>query len=110
MRADLVLLFAAMGLATYALRAGPLLVAVPAGMLRRANPYLRLVAPAVLSALAAIATLVVVDGGQAQVRLSVDVAAVVLGVLVVARRGNLALGIIAGVACAALGRALAVAG
>jgi len=78
----------------------PLLLPLPDEVLERANPYLRLVAPAVLSALAALSALVVAEDGRAAFRMDAHVVPILAGLALVAWRRNLALGIVAGVSLA----------
>jgi len=97
---EVLVLIAAMGALTYALRVAPLLLPLHGEVLDRASPYLRLVAPAVLSALAALSALVVTEDGRAILRLDAQVLPILAGLALVAWRGNLALGIVAGVSLA----------
>lgn len=106
---DLVPLAILMGLATYPSRAIPLLAAgagrLPPGVLA----YLRLVGPAVLAALAAVNTMVLVtttpDGGRVpSFHVGVEWLAVGVAVGVVAWRRNLLLAIVAAVAIVAVTR------
>ncbi len=98
-------LIAAMGAVTYATRLLPLLVPLRGDLPQRANAYLALVAPAVLSALAAVATLIASGDGQASLRLNMNVVPIVLGVATSAWRRNLAVGIGVGVLSAVALRA-----
>lgn len=91
---------------TYPTRAMPLLLPVvdrlPAGVLE----YLRLVGPAVLAALAAVNTLIVVDEARrASIHVGIEWLSVIVCVAIVAWRRNLLLGLAAAVAVAALARA-----
>jgi branched-subunit amino acid transport protein len=104
--APLLLLIGAMGALTYGIRLLGLLVPLPSDVLERANPYLRLVAPAILSALAAVATLVDTTNGVSSLRLDLGLLPIVVGLATVAIRGNVAVGIGVGVLSAASLRAL----
>ena len=96
-----------MAAVTYPSRAVPLLAPGIERLPGWALAYLRLVGPAVLAALAAVNVLVVTDaGGRASVHLGLEPAAVVVGVVIVAWRRNLFLGIIVAVAITALARAM----
>ena len=107
MSMQLVLLAVLMGLVTYPSRALPILAPGIERLPPRALLYLRLVGPAVLASLAAANTLVVTSADGSRV-LHVDIAAA--GVLVclglTAWRRNLLLGLLAGVALAAVARAI----
>jgi branched-subunit amino acid transport protein len=100
------LLIGAMGTVTYGMRVVPLLLPLRKELLDRADPYLRLVAPAVLSALTAVSTLVASSHGAVSLKLDADLAPILLGLVTVAVRGNLAIGIGVGVAAAAALRLL----
>jgi branched-subunit amino acid transport protein len=111
---DLVVLAALMGLATYPSRAIPLLVAHVGRLPAPALAYLRLVGPAVLAALAAVNTMVVVsttpDGGRIpSFHVGVEWMAVAACAVIVAWRKNLLLGIVAAVAIVAVARQTGVA-
>jgi branched-subunit amino acid transport protein len=95
-----------MGAMTYGMRVVALLVPLREGLLARADPYLRLVAPAVLSALAAVATLISSNDGATSMKLDAGLVPIVLGLVTVAVRGNLAIGIAVGVVSAATVRFL----
>lgn len=107
MSLDLVLLAALMGVATYPSRAVPMLAP---GIERLPPPvleYLRLVAPAVLAALAAVYTMVVIGpDGQPEFHVGVEWLAVALCLAVVWWRRNLFLGLAAAVALTATARAV----
>ena len=99
---DLVLLAVLMGLVTYPARSVPLLAAHVGRLPPMALAYLRLVGPAVLAALAAVNALVVVrttDAGarDPELRLGIEVVAVVVCAALVAWRRNLLLGIVVAV-------------
>ena len=111
---DLVPLAILMGLATYPSRAIPLLAAgagrLPPGVLA----YLRLVGPAVLAALAAVNTMVLVtttpEGGRVpSFHVGVEWIAVAIAVAIVAWKRNLLAAIVAAVAIVAAARLLGVA-
>src|SRR5712692_1278081 len=96
-----------MGAVTYPSRALPLLAPGLDRLPPIALAYLRLVGPAVLGALAAVNTAIVVDeAGRGHVHLGVDWLAVAVCVGLVAWRKNLFLGLIAAVILAATVRAL----
>jgi branched-subunit amino acid transport protein len=104
---ELVGLALLMGAATYPARALPLLVPGIERLPPIALDYLRLVGPAVLGALAAANTAIVVDAaGRAQIHIGVEWLSVALCVGFVAWRRNLFLGLIAAVLLAAALRAL----
>jgi branched-subunit amino acid transport protein len=95
---DLVLLALLMGAVTYPWRAIPLLAPGFDRLPPLAIEYLRLVGPAVLAALAAVAILVVTDvDGAPRLQIGIELLAVVVGVAVVRWRRNLFLGILAAV-------------
>ncbi len=110
MSADLVLLALLMGAATYPSRAIPLLAP---GIERLPPPvleYLRLVGPAVLAALAATSTMIVVDAErQVTFHVGIEWAAVLLALVVVRWRRNLFLGLAAAVAITIAARGLGLA-
>ena len=107
MSVELVGLALLMGAATYPSRALPLLAPGLDRLPPIALAYLRLVGPAVLGALAAVNTAIVVDdGGRAHVHVGVEWLAVAVCVGLVAWRRNLFLGLIAAVVLAATARAL----
>jgi branched-subunit amino acid transport protein len=96
-----------MAAVTYPSRAVPLLAPGIERLPGWALAYLRLVGPAVLAALAAVNVLVVTDAdGRASVHLGLEPAAVVVGVVIVAWRRNLFLGILAAVLVTAVARAM----
>jgi branched-subunit amino acid transport protein len=104
---DLVLLAVLMGAATFPSRAVPLLAP---GMERLPTPvleYLRLVAPAILAALAAVNTMVVTGpDGATSFHVGIEWLAVLVCLVVVWWRRNLFLGLAAAVALTAVTRAL----
>lgn len=87
-----------MWLATYPWRVGPLVLPGVERLPPLALAYLRLVGPAVLAALAAVAVLVSKDGGGHALHLGMDVVAVLVCVGLVAWRRNVLLGLVAAVA------------
>jgi branched-subunit amino acid transport protein len=104
---ELVGLALLMGAATYPSRALPLLAPGLDRLPPIALAYLRLVGPAVLGALAAVNTAIVVDeAGRGHVHVGVEWLAVAVCVGLVAWRRNLFLGLIAAVIVAATARAL----
>jgi branched-subunit amino acid transport protein len=104
---ELVGLALLMGAATYPSRALPLLAPGLDRLPPIALAYLRLVGPAVLGALAAVNTAIVVDeAGRGHVHVGVEWLAVAVCVGLVAWRTNLFLGLIAAVVVAATARAL----
>jgi branched-subunit amino acid transport protein len=104
---ELVGLALLMGAVTYPARALPLLVPGIERLPPIALAYLRLVGPAVLGALAAVNTAIVVDAaGRGQIHIGVEWLSVGLCVGLVAWRKNLFLGLIAAVVLAAGVRAL----
>jgi branched-subunit amino acid transport protein len=103
---DLLTLAVLMGLATYPSRAIPLLVSHFGRLPAAALAYLRLVGPAVLAALAAVNTVVVVhtdpDGRRLPMfHVGIEWLAVIACVILVAWRKNLLLGIAVAVALVA---------
>jgi branched-subunit amino acid transport protein len=91
---------------TYPWRAVPLLVPGLERLPPTALQYLRLVAPAILSALAAVNTTLLKDeAGHVSFHVGLEWLAVAACIGVVAWRRNLLLGLAAAVAIAALGRA-----
>ncbi len=110
MSTELVLLALFMGLATYPARAIPLLVPGVERLPPRAIAYLRLVAPAVLAALAAVNVMVVLDADRTpSFHVGVEwLAVAVCGGLVAARRSLFA-GLIVAAALVAILRAAEIA-
>jgi branched-subunit amino acid transport protein len=103
---ELVLLAVLMGAATYPSRAVPLLIPGLDRLGGRALLYLRLVGPAVLAALGTVNVLLVSDAtGALTPGVGIETLAATACVVVVARRGNLFLGLVVAVALVALGRA-----
>ncbi|HEY3523573.1 MAG TPA: AzlD domain-containing protein [Candidatus Limnocylindrales bacterium] len=99
-----------MALVTYPARALPLLAPGIERLPRPALLYLRLVGPAVLAALAAVNTVLVVDGGRhASLHAGIEWLAVVLALVLAARVRNLFVGLVAAVALTAIARALGLA-
>lgn len=99
MSTDLVLLALFMGMATYPMRAIPLLLPGVERLPPRATAYLRLVGPAILAALAAVNVMVALDADRTpSFHVGVEWLAVLLcGGLVAARRSLLlGLGLAAG--------------
>lgn len=99
----------AMAAVTYLLRAAPLLGMDAERMPRVVIEYLRLVAPAILFALAAVNLAVLVRTGPNGARISsfqmgIEWLAVLLCVAIVAVRRSLILGLLAAAVVAALGR------
>ena len=91
---------------TYPTRAAPLLLPVVDRLPPRMLEYLRLVGPAVLAALAAVNTLIVVDDTRrASIHVGIEWLSVIVCVAIVAWRRNLLLGLAAAVVLAALARA-----
>lgn len=110
MNLGLIGLALAMAAVTYPSRALPLLVPGLERLPGWALTYLRLVGPAVLTALAAVNALVVTGAsGRPTLHIGVEPLAVILGALIVVWRRNLFLGIVAAVAFTALARALGLA-
>jgi branched-subunit amino acid transport protein len=95
---DLVILALLMGAVTYPWRAVPLLAPGFDRLPPLAIEYLRLVGPAVLAALAAVAILVVTEAsGAHRLQIGVELVAIVAGVAIVRWRRNVFLGILAAV-------------
>lgn len=111
MSVELVGLALLLGLVTYPSRALPLLAPGIERLPPVALEYLRLVGPAVLAALAAVAVMVVTDEtGTPSFHVGIEWAAVVAcGALTFWRR-NLFLGLVGGVALVAIARAVGIAG
>lgn len=105
MKTDLVVLAGLMFLATYPSRAIPLLAPGMDRLPPRALLYLRLVGPAVLSAIAAANTLVTkAPDGTYAIHLGIELAGVLACLGLVWWRRNLFLGLAAGVALVAVAR------
>jgi len=105
MKLDLVGLAAAMFLATYPSRALPLLSGHFEQLSPRVLEYLRLVAPAVLGALAAKSTFVTDAQGPGSIHAGIEWLAVPLCVALVVWRRNLFVGLLAAVLLVAGARA-----
>jgi len=106
MSVALVGLAALMAAVTYPSRALPLLAPGIDRLPPVALRYLRLVGPAVLAALAATNTVLVVDADRhAALHVGIEWAAVVLALVIAARWRNLFLGLVAAVAITAVARA-----
>jgi branched-subunit amino acid transport protein len=107
MSAVLVPLAILMGLATYPFRAIPLLAPGMHRLPARVQLYLRLVGPSVLAALAAVATMVVLDDARhPSFHVGAEWIAVGLCITVVALRRGLLLGLVLAAALIAVLRAL----
>jgi branched-subunit amino acid transport protein len=107
---ELIVLALLMGAVTYPWRAVPLLAPGFDRLPPLVMEYLRLVGPAVLAALAAVAILVVTEAsGAHRLQVGIELVAVVVGVAVVRWRRNVFLGILAAVLIVAVVR-LATAG
>jgi branched-subunit amino acid transport protein len=102
---DLVGLVAVMFLATYPSRALPLLSGHFEWLSPRVLEYLRLVAPAVLAALAAKSTFVTDAQGAGSLHVGIEWLAVPLCIVLVAWRRNLFVGLLAAVVLVAGARA-----
>ncbi len=110
MTTDLAILAALMGLVTYPFRAVPLLLPGFERLPERVRLYLRLVGPAVLAALAAVNTLIVVGSDDRPAfHLGLELLAVGACVVVVAMRKSLLLGLILAAGSIAILRALGLA-
>jgi branched-subunit amino acid transport protein len=106
----LIALAALMAAVTYPARALPLLALGIERLPQGALLYLRLVGPAVLAALAATNTVLIVDANRhASIHVGVEWLAVGLALLIAARWRNLFLGLLAAVVVTAAPRALGVA-
>ncbi|HEY8167776.1 MAG TPA: AzlD domain-containing protein [Candidatus Limnocylindrales bacterium] len=104
---DLVILALLMGAVTYPWRAVALLAPGFDRLPTLATEYLRLVGPAVLAALAAVAILVVsVEPAGQQLNVGIELVGVVIGVVIVRWRRNVFLGILAAVLIVAIVRLL----
>ena len=106
MSTDLVWLALFMGLATYPWRALPLLAPGMHRLPERVQEYLRLVGPAILASLAAVAVMVEIDDARhPSFNLGIEWLAVGACIVLVAARRGLLLGLLVGAAIAALARA-----
>jgi branched-subunit amino acid transport protein len=110
MTADLVPLALLMGLATYPFRAIPLLAPGFQRLPARVQLYLRLVGPAILAALAAVDTMIVVDAARhPSFHVGPEWLAVGLCIAVVASRRSLLIGLVLAAALIAILRAVGLA-
>lgn len=110
MSLGLVALAALMGAVTYPARAVPLLAPGVERLPRRVVEYLRLVGPAVLAALAAANTMVVVDAHRRpSLHIGVEWLAVLVCIALVAWRRNLFVGLVPAVLLVAVLRAVGLA-
>ena len=110
MSLELVGLAVLMGLVTYPSRALPLLAPGIERLPPVALEYLRLVGPAVLAALAAVAVMVITDEtGTPWFHVGIEWLAVAISGALTYWRRNLFVGLLAGVALVALARALGLA-
>jgi branched-subunit amino acid transport protein len=110
MSTDLVVLAILMFAVTYPTRALGLLAPGLDRMPKVVLDYLQLVGPAVLAALAAVSVMVVVgDDDVPSFHVGIEWVAVFVSLAIVARRGNLLLGLIAAVAIVAVARAVGLA-
>ncbi len=95
MSTDLVLLALFMGMATYPMRAIPLLVAGVERLPQQASAYLRLVGPAVLSALVAVNVTIALDADRVpSFHVGVEWLAVLICSVLVAAKRSLLLGLV----------------
>jgi len=102
---ELVVLALLMGAVTYPWRAIPLLAPGLDRLPALAAEYLRLIGPAVLAALAAVAILVMTEAsGAHRLQVGIELVAVGVGVAVVRWRRNVFLGILAAVLIVAVVR------
>lgn len=105
MSVELVGLAVLMGLVTYPSRALPLLAPGIERLPPIALEYLRLVGPAVLTALAAVSVMVIArNGGPPTFHVGVEWLAVVICGALTAWRHNLLLGLVGGIAVVAIAR------
>lgn len=110
MSTDLVWLALLMGAVTYPWRAVPLLAPGIHRLPSAAREYVRLVGPAILAALAAVNTLVVIDTARhPSLHVGIEWLAVGVCIVLVALRRGLLLGLIAAAVLAAVVRAAAIA-
>ena len=106
MSTELVLLAVLMFAVTYPMRAIGLLTPGFDRLPKIAFDYLQLVVPAVLSALASVSVMVVVGvDDKPAFHIGIEWVAVLVCVVIVARRRNLLLGLVAAVALVAIARA-----
>ncbi|MBI2763402.1 MAG: AzlD domain-containing protein [Chloroflexi bacterium] len=110
MRTELVWLAVLMGAVTYPWRAVPLLAPGIHRLPTRVQEYVRLLGPAVLAALAAVNTVVVIDAiRRPSLHVGIEWLAVGLCVVVVAARRGLLVGLVTAAAVAATARAVGIA-
>ena len=110
MSVDLIWLALLMGLVTYPSRALPILAPGIERLPAAATEYLRLVGPAVLTALAAVNVLVTVDaGGGRTFHVGIEWPAVIVCAVLTLWRRNLLVGMLAAVVLVALARELGLA-
>ena len=110
MSVQLVALAVLMGLVTYPSRALPLLAPVIERLPKAAVDYLRLVGPAVLTALAAVNVMVVTtEGGAPAFHVGIEWLAVAACAALTAWRRNLLIGLVGAVGLVAVARALGIA-
>jgi len=110
MTTDLVLLAVLMFAVSYPSRALGLLTPGMERLPQRALDYLQLVGPAVLAAIAAVNTVVVVpQGGAPTIHIGVEWLAVLVCLVITAWRRNLLLGLLVAVALVAVARATGIA-
>lgn len=99
-----------MGLATYPFRAVPLLAPGMHRLPAKVRLYLRLVGPAVLAALAAVDTMVIIDAARRpSFHVGAEWLAVALCIAIVALRRSLLIGLVLAAALIAILRAMGVA-
>jgi len=107
---QLVALAVFMGLVTYPSRALPLLAPGIERLPKAAMEYLRLVGPAVLTALAAVSVMVVTgEGGAPAFHIGIEWLAVAVCAGLTAWRRNLLVGLVGAVALVAVARAVGIA-
>ena len=106
MSTDLVWLALFMGLATYPWRALPLLAPGMHRLPEQVQEYLRLVGPAILASLAAVAIMVTIDEERnPSFHVGIEWLAIAACVTLVAKKRGLLLGLLAAAAITALARA-----
>ena len=106
MSSDLLLLAVLMGLVTYPSRALPMLAPGLERLPPIAFTYLRLVGPAVLTALAAVGVMVVTTDDRPAFHVGIEWLAVAATIGLMAWRRNLFVGLLAAVVLVALARAV----
>jgi branched-subunit amino acid transport protein len=106
---SLIVLAVLLFFATYPSRALPLLAPGLERLPGRAFDYLRLVAPAILAALAAVNVMVVTTGGRPAFHVGIEWTAVVVCLVLTAWRRNLLVGLAAAVALTAIARGVGIA-